>query len=495
MKKHRTVEEILYAYARKSVIFVVVFLMVYGPIGMYLRPAIDQNWPIVVVELLLGLVMIIVIIIINRSSINDNIRSLISISIFTLIIFIIVLSAVGKSPLLFGLLLVGFMIASLVTSRKAFITIESSISLSGLLSIFAIMGDNLNSLQKMSGVVTILFGVVISSYIRVAFQLMLGNSVKDARNANRLNESNAKLLDVIMKLSTELSTSTGDMDKYSNESKKIAGDVSDLISKIARGALEQVDEVELGVKELSNLSMEIDTMHNDILTVKEHIVKQGNRSNEGMVIMKELSETNKSLSEFNVQLSKEIMQMNDDFKTIIDAIEIISNIADQTNLLALNASIESARAGEAGKGFSVVAEEIRKLSLETGGSAMNIQNIVGTMKSQVKTTTSLIDELNQQSLRSAEIIKKTIDNFESIYFAVNDTTSSVSNLMDSTVQIQEQKNTNLEIINRLAVFSQNLQEETKEINLAINHQQEGINSINDLAEAINRKAIELANLK
>ena len=66
---------------------------------------------------------------------------------------------------------------------------------------------------------------------------------------------------------------------------------------------------------------------------------------------------------------------------IADMLDSIRDIAKKTNLLALNATIEAARAGEAGRGFSVVAGEVKALSLQTNDTAARISSKVDSVRS------------------------------------------------------------------------------------------------------------------
>ena len=86
-------------------------------------------------------------------------------------------------------------------------------------------------------------------------------------------------------------------------------------------------------------------------------------------------------------------------KKIQVAVDTIDKIADQTNLLALNATIEAARAGEYGRGFSVVAQEVKKLAVESSEAAKEIGSMVkgiqrDTEESSAKTV-ELIEDISE----------------------------------------------------------------------------------------------------
>ncbi len=91
--------------------------------------------------------------------------------------------------------------------------------------------------------------------------------------------------------------------------------------------------------------------------------------------------------------SREVSELNTLADSIGEVVGAIKDIADQTNLLALNATIEAARAGEAGKGFAVVADEVKKLAMETAQKTEQIDERVVRIQHAIRTSVEAVQRI------------------------------------------------------------------------------------------------------
>jgi methyl-accepting chemotaxis protein len=144
-----------------------------------------------------------------------------------------------------------------------------------------------------------------------------------------------------------------------------------------------------------------------------------------------VSESANEINDVLYQFS-EIKTQSNHMKTkaedITQIVSIVAGIAKQTNLLALNASIEAARAGEAGKGFSVVAEEVRSLSVETNLAVEKINESLTSFVTSIGVVVKGIDK--QYEVLDTE--NGNLKNAVEISAQSNERLKSVSDLMIKT---------------------------------------------------------------
>lgn len=147
--------------------------------------------------------------------------------------------------------------------------------------------------------------------------------------------------------------------------------------------------------------------------------------------------------------SKSVQSTVEAMRTIIEKIQIVSDIADKTDLLAINAAIEAARAGEHGEGFAVVASEVRKLAEMSKEAAKEINTV------------------SKDSLRTAEVsgemlktivpkIKETADLIEEIAIASNEQNSGIHQITTAVSQLNNLSQQNAASAEELSTGSEEL---------------------------------------
>lgn len=130
------------------------------------------------------------------------------------------------------------------------------------------------------------------------------------------------------------------------------------------------------------------------------------------------------------EINKQAQYALDDAEKTNSVTELIKNISRQTNLLGLNASIEAARAGQHGAGFNIVAEEVRKLSMETADATGNIESSLKDIHSNLENLRENMNHIQSASNEQAHLVQ----NFSKIIEELNTLSEEMKDFMTEALK-------------------------------------------------------------
>lgn len=135
----------------------------------------------------------------------------------------------------------------------------------------------------------------------------------------------------------------------------------------------------------------------------------------------------------------EVQRLTEQMDALNQMAHDVKKIADHTNLLALNAAIEAARAGSYGGGFGVVADEVRRLSRQSGETGKNMGEKVGMLHNAVAATLTTAEESTH---REGQIVNEAEDSIQQVLADFRNLTtqleSSASDLRVSSNAIRKE---------------------------------------------------------
>ncbi len=162
---------------------------------------------------------------------------------------------------------------------------------------------------------------------------------------------------------------------------------------------------------------------------------------------------------------------------LLEAGEVIQNVASQTNLLAMNAAIEAAHAGESGKGFAVVADEIRKLAEE---SSMQGKKIAAVIKESLQIIQKLTDAENT-----------TEKTFEQVYTLVSKISEQEIRILEAMQQQETGSEKIIAAITDINGITHDIKTKSEEMANNGHHTAEEMKTLNTLTAALTEKMSEM----
>nr|WP_144491475.1 methyl-accepting chemotaxis protein [Bacillus sp. WP8] len=311
---------------------------------------------------------------------------------------------------------------------------------------------------------------------------------------NTMIDSLRSLIGAVQTSVENVASSSEELTASAGQTSKATEHITLAIEQFSSGNESQNDKVELSSVELEEMNRGLQNMNESAESITASSIKSTDIAGEGGQLVEKTASQMNVIDQSVKKAENVIRALENKSKNITQILGVINGIADQTNLLALNAAIEAARAGESGRGFSVVAEEVRKLAVQSANSAKEIENLINEIVQDIDVSQEVFTAVNREVQSGLSFTEQTKGSFHNIFDMTKEISNQLQTMNQTVVQLSKGSAHVSEAVREIADVSRESSANIQDIAASAEEQLASMEEISSSSATLSSMAEELRDL-